>query len=378
MIGRRTATTLLSTIALVLFLGVGSAIAAYSSVPRTGTWVPNAPVYAIAVHGDRVYIGGAFTSVRNPATGATVARGRLAAFDATTGALVESFNPSADRTVRALAVSEDGSMVYAGGEFLQVNGSASTRVAAVDRNGDLVPGWNASATSPVRDLVVQGGSLYVGGQFSRMSGLVRTGLARLSASSGAVSSWTSNAREGRVLALGLSPDGTRLLVGGSFNVIDGVRQSFLASVLVANGDATSWQPPPRCSSCPVLDLTAHGDDVYTAVAGPGGRIMSYDADLDLVNWDRGADGDVQAVAYHEGVVYAGGHFGPTFRGAQRHQLAAVFAADGALHGFAPAFTGADYPGVWALDAGTDFLRVGGGFRGVESGPQARYAEFPYF
>lgn len=370
-----------AVVAAVLLVLTGTLVAhaAYSSTPRTGTWVPNGRVNAIAVHGDRVYIGGSFTAVSDPVTGVRVGRNRLAAFDAQTGALVTEFDPSADNRVHALAVSTDGSMVYAGGDFTSVNGSPHARLAAVDASGDLVPGWGGSASGSVRDLVLQGDALYAAGKFLTPSGAGRAGIARVSASSGDVdSSWRVRAGEGRVWALALSPDRSRLVAGGSFKVIDGVRQSFLASVSVADGALTLWRPPPVCDTCHVLDVTVNANYVYAAMEGPGGTLGAWDADLDILRWRRIGDGDVQAVAYHEGVVYAGGHFGTTFAREVRSQLAAVTAADGTLREFAPPFTGDPYPGVWALDAGPDFLRVGGGFRGVESGPQARYAEFPYF
>ncbi|MGH3355854.1 MAG: hypothetical protein ACRDOJ_08140, partial [Nocardioidaceae bacterium] len=233
--GRRVTLTLL-TVAVLVLTGTAPAHAAYAPTPRAGTWIPNGHVFAVAVHGDRVYIGGAFTSVRNPATGTSVPRGRLAAFDATTGDLVREFDATANDLVRSLAVSADGSRVYAGGDFLRVNGTSRTRLAALDRTGDLVPGWNASATNTVRDLVVQGDALFAVGRFSRMNGVRRNGLARLDASSGQLAtSWTAHLLEGRAFALALSPDGTRLVVGGGFEGIDDVRHSFLASVTVAEG-----------------------------------------------------------------------------------------------------------------------------------------------
>src|SRR6266540_2359648 len=61
------------------------------------TWQPNGIVYAIAYARGNVYIGGAFTSVRPPGAApgtGEVARNHLAAFNATTGALL-SFNHNA-------------------------------------------------------------------------------------------------------------------------------------------------------------------------------------------------------------------------------------------------------------------------------------------
>ena len=77
-------------VALLVTIASGSArrhpaSAAYQQRARNA-WVPNGTVYAMAKAGSTVYLGGDFTWLTNPATGATVARARLAAVDATTGA----------------------------------------------------------------------------------------------------------------------------------------------------------------------------------------------------------------------------------------------------------------------------------------------------
>lgn len=375
---RRCMFVLSAAVLLIVTTAVGPAAAAYSESSRDTVQVLNGRVYAIAVQGDRVYLGGTFTSVRDPATGNSVNRARMVAVERSTGALVQAFSPSVNDDVRAIAVSADGNRIYLGGTFSNVNGTSRTRLAAVDRNGSVVPGWDPDANSGVRDLVLQGDSMFVAGVFGRVDGLRRQGLAKLSAATGDVDTgWTANTSEGRAHAAALSADGSRLYVGGPFRGVDGQPRDFLASVSTSTGNVTSWTPPEACSTCRVLDLAVNGDDVYGAVGGPGGRTVSWDATNNVRNWAVTADGDVQAVAYHDGVVYAGGHFGPTFDHSPRHQLAAVQASNGNLLPFSPPFTGADSPGTWALVADSDYLRVGGAFRGIQTGPQRRYAEFPF-
>lgn len=375
---RRVLLTMAAVLALVVTTGAGPASAAYSESPRDSWQVLNGRVYAIAMQGDRVYIGGTFTALRNPRTGQRVQRTRIAAFERSTGDLVTGFSPAASGDVRALAVSGDGSRVFLGGTFLSVNGASRTRLAAVDRDGALVAGWTPSANAGIRDLVVSGDGLFVAGVFSNVDGALRRGFARVSVSSGAVDAgWTANTSDGRGNAVALSADGSLLYLGGTFGAVNGQPRSYLASVRTADGGVTSWDPPPACSTCHVLDLTVGGGAVYGATGGGGGHAAGWDDSAGRRLWTVSADGDCQAVAYRDGVVYVGGHFGPRFDDATRHQLAAVSASTGEVLGFDPGFTGLDEPGTWALVADSEFLRVGGGFRGIVSGPQRRYAEFPY-
>ncbi len=76
----------------------------------------NGRVTAIARAGDRVYIGGSFTSVGGQP------RSGLAALDAATGQLVASW-----RTVMALAAG--AGRVYAGGDFTSVGGVTQAHIA---------------------------------------------------------------------------------------------------------------------------------------------------------------------------------------------------------------------------------------------------------
>jgi hypothetical protein len=75
-------------------------------------------------------------------------------------------------------------------------------------------------------------------------------------------------------------------------------------------------------------------------------------------------------------VYAGGHFAGDFDGQDRHQLAALDAATGTVLDYAVPFTGLDDPGIWAVEADSQRLRIGGGFQGIAGSSAARYAVLP--
>jgi hypothetical protein len=157
----------------------------------------------------------------------------------------------------------------------------------------------------------------------------------------------------------------------------GIARQYLGSVDLVTGAVTDWNPVTVCSACDLFDVTAAGDRVYAAVGGGGGYAASWSATSNARVWSVRADGNVQAVDYINGTLYVGGHFGPTFASNPRNQLAAVNATNGSVLPFAPNLGTSYFPGVWAIEASPEFLRIGGGFRTVAGVAQAKYAELPF-
>ncbi len=154
--------------------GVTGVLKVGDSEPQLDT-----PVLAITTLGDRVYVGGKFSDVRDTATGGLVRHSYLAAFDRRTGAWINTFRPVLDGTVWDLAVA-NGRLVVAG-QFTNIDGVAGTSgLAALDpRTGAVDPGWRASlavsgttARPLARALDVEGEWIYVGGNFSQITGPV--------------------------------------------------------------------------------------------------------------------------------------------------------------------------------------------------------------
>src|SRR3954471_5272912 len=140
--------------ALVVTSGEASAVISGNVMSGTASpmWQTNGTVEAVVVANGVVYAGGNFTQVRPPGTAASstqaVVRNRLAAFNASTGALITTFDANVNGSVRALAVSPDGSRLYVGGAFTSVRGTTRNRVAAVNPStGALVAGFNPNAGS---------------------------------------------------------------------------------------------------------------------------------------------------------------------------------------------------------------------------------------
>ena len=111
-------------------------------------------VYAIAEVGDVVVVGGVFTQAQNDAGGPILARTNILAYDKNTGEILTDFNPVLNNEVRALVPAPDGTSVYVGGKFNQVNGTPTYKITQLD--------VHTGQTRPRRP---PGGPLRVGSRF---------------------------------------------------------------------------------------------------------------------------------------------------------------------------------------------------------------------
>ncbi len=155
---------------------------------QADTWnpAPDGVVRAMAAGVGRLYIGGDFTAVDGGAPGSRKFAAALDPAASTPGSLVTAWNPDFNGTVRALALSADGAVLYAGGDFTTVNGGTPRdRLAAVltgPASADLTA-WDPGADQAVRIMLAEseGGQLLVGGDFTDIasdpSPDPRTGLA---------------------------------------------------------------------------------------------------------------------------------------------------------------------------------------------------------
>ena len=344
---------------LVALLPSGVAQALEYRSTALEAWHPNGQVWAVEVTDTRVYLGGDFTELRNPATGEALPRDRVAALDRATGAPVDGWAPSVDGTVYALEAAPNGNL-YAGGEFLNINGAPAQRLAQLDQAGQVVPGWAPDPGRRVLDIEQVDGSLYVAGHFGSITGTYRRGLAKLDAATGALDPAfdAQVPTDGHVQTMEVV-DGIAYL-GGTFQSLGGSTRRFAGAVDASTGSVLPWAPQALCATCRVYEIDVLDDRVYAAVGGFGGRAVAWSRTDASLAWRHSADGDVQTVEAYDGVVYFGGHFWESFGDVQRHQLAAVDAATGEILDYRILTREPGYPGIWELDAAADALRVGGG------------------
>jgi hypothetical protein len=175
-------------------------------------------VYDLEAFGNTLAVGGKFSKVDG------LPRKNLALIDVTTGVVDTSFKPRPAGKVFAVELSV--SRVYAGGTFTTVTVGgivhARDRLASFQLDGAIDTTWTPSADDQVRDLAFaldDGSTIFAAGDFTAVNGLPRQTIAKLDAGgSGAPTSWSPGGAIG-VNAWGndLFPTPTTLYVaeGGS-------------------------------------------------------------------------------------------------------------------------------------------------------------------
>ncbi|MDX1908055.1 MAG: T9SS type A sorting domain-containing protein [Bacteroidia bacterium] len=216
----------------------GQVLSGWITSPPTA----NSTVEALALDGTTLYIGGSFTDLNGQT------RNRLAALDATTGALL-ALNPGLNSTVYGLAL--DGNALYIGGSFSQIAGQSRSYLAALDKTtGTLIAGFNPMVNSTVYSLEVRGGQLYAGGSFTMAGGQPRNYAAQLNLTSGSATTWNPNFNS-TVYSL------RNGYAGGSFTTAGGQSRRYAAKI-EDNGTLASWHPD---LSSTVYTIGNNGTDV---------------------------------------------------------------------------------------------------------------------
>lgn len=348
-----------------------AAAADVSPTPAATVGATGKAVYDIVVlPSGRTILGGDFTALGG------FARANLGAVLAS-GAADRAFTPRTDGPVHAIAASADGSTLFIGGRFTEVNGEPRHNLAAVDaKTGALVTDWRADTTGgvpTVTALAVHGDDLLVGGRFSGIDGSSKEKLAKLDATTGDLVAWNTWVN-GAVLDMKIDPDGTTLWVGGEFKRIRGVDRPYFGAMDIETGEPTGYAPNGNSSRVLALAVSADGRWVYTT--NNGNRTRGYKPEVSPdARWVRRADGNTQALAIWRNSLYLGGHFSRlTDTRTSRPFFAAVNRFDGKNKRWNPKARGANR-GCWALVVDGNRLHAGGGFTHFKKRSQRLYARF---
>ena len=343
-------------------------------------------VWQQTIIGDTVYAVGKFTTARPAGAAAgtqTVERDNILAFSLSTGQLIPGFTASLNAQALAVAASPDGSRLYVGGDFTEANGQPASRVVALNpQTGATVPGWAPRMSSTVRAIVATAGTVYLGGLFSTVGSTSRSKLAAVRASNGTLLPWKPIAAGGRVNALVMAPDGSKLVAGGMFTTLNGTNRPGFGLGAVDAVTGTNVVTPVNDvvrnagTGSGITSLSSDGTNWYgtgfidSKMNGTGTLEGSFAANWsDLgVKWIDDCHGDSYSVFASNTAVYKAGHshycgnlqgFPETSPRSWHRALAYSKAATGTLtkdiYGY-PSFTGKPAPSllVWYpdLDTGT--------------------------
>lgn len=342
----------------------------YREVPVSG-WSTNGKVYAVALIGDIVYVGGSFSKAASADGEIERDRRNLAAFDRITGELLD-FRADTNGVVRG--IDGNATTVWIGGAFTTVAGQARQRAAAVDAtSGSLRTQFAPDVDGHVWHVEYVNQRVYLGGEFRDVGGVEQRRVASLHPVTGAADPNFRARASGTVRSLAYSAALDILYVGGSFTSIGGTSRDRLAGVDPATGAAqgVDFDDPGAL----VLDVDVHEDGsmVYAALGGKKNRAQAWSTASGNMRWHRTAMGDVQAISYEDDRVYFGFHEG--FSGSTGVKLLAADATSGSMdNGFRPSVN--SFYGIWDIDAAPGALIAGGEFTRVEGVRTKGSAIFP--
>ncbi|MEU4560391.1 delta-60 repeat domain-containing protein [Actinoplanes sp. NPDC023936] len=300
-------------------------------------WTPHVldgTVWALALVGDTVVVGGAFTKVADARRQTTLNRKNVFAFGLHDGE-IRTFAPQVDGAVYSLAPGADHT-VYLGGAFKSVNGTNQRGVARVALNtGERLGSFSTRLNwGDVRALATHGDRLYLGGTFSAINGVGRVGLARLNANTGAVDQGFDARLAGpglkrtRVEHFDVSPDGRKLIAVGAFLKSAGADRTQIAlfdvggpAAVLSGWYTDAYKPPCMKGFDTYLRQVKFAPDGSYAVVAATGRASSAQKLCDSAarfetrsagrhnpTWVQRTGGDsLYAVAVTGPAVYLGGH-----------------------------------------------------------------------
>ena len=299
-----------------------------------------------------------------------------------------------------------------------MNGVRRWRVAALDAaTGNLISSFAPKMAAGVRGIAVHGNTVWMGGTFNAVGSVSRPRLAAVNAADGALLPWNPIAGNGKVNAVTVSPDGTKVVVGGAFTTLNGSdRPGYgLGMVNAVTGASLPLQANDvvrdggRDSA--ILSLSSDGTNFYGTgyIYGTGGNLegaFSATWSDGRITWVEDCHGDSYGVFASDTAVYVAGHphycqnlggFPETTPRIWHRAVAFSKAATGTLtqdtQGY-PSFTGQPAPsllnwfpdldngtasgqsqGPWAVAGNNDYVVMVGEFRNVNQQPQQGLARF---
>jgi hypothetical protein len=270
---------------------LGAGIAGPGSFPFEGT-----KVYALAVSGSNVYVGGQFSRA------AGIPANHIAKWD---GSAWITLGSGMNNRVAALVVS--GNDLYVGGDFAMATNSLGEAVA-VNRiakwDGTTWTALGVGVNSNVSALVLSGSNeLYAGGWFTTAGSNAANSIAKWNASNWSALNSDMNNRVSALVAFG-----SNVYVGGAFTTVGGIVANH-----IAKWNGSVWSPLGAGLNAAVSALAVSGSNVFAGgdFTTAGGNAANYIAKWNGSAWSAlssGLDNSVRALAVSGSDLYAGGNF----------------------------------------------------------------------
>lgn len=305
--------------------------------PRTNQpTITNGEIWDIEVVGNRVYIAGTFTAIRQPNNGTTIQQAGLAAYNWSTGQVDTAFRPTFTAGgVDAVEASPDGARLYIAGNFGTVNGVTRKAIARLNpATGAPLEEFTANANGKVNELAVTNSAVYAGGRFTSINNVPRGALVALDPITGSVrTNFVNNITGGigtngelAVQRLKLSHDEGRLLVVHTGRQVNGQDRYGIAIINTRTNKLTSWRTRLWDDNLQFVggiqrvyggDI-APNDEYFVVTSGSGGdrppindTAIAYSlegGDNMQPLWISRHFDSIYSVAITEQAVYVGGHF----------------------------------------------------------------------
>lgn len=349
--------------------GVAQAAGPFPDTPITGYPQANSAVRSIVVapNGSQ-YVAGDFTQIG----GENISyMARVLA----NGTVDSSFDLDIDGTVDALALSDDGTILYAAGSFTNVNGAtARNGMAAFNTATGIATAFNADV-SGATTLALDSDSniLYIGGWFGTVNGgTTRNYLAALNGTTGVATAFDPNPSD-TVTVIAFDTTSDTLYVGGNFTNIDSTARNFLAA-LDTSGNLTAFTPTVA-GAVDSMALDTVNDLIYTSNTT---TVRSFNtSDGSAGSFNETLTGSYAArliVDTAASTLYVAGDFTGVDGGTTRNRLAVFDIASGVATSFNPNF-GGSIVNTMALDSTNNRLYVGGTYTTVGGNARTNLAAF---
>ncbi len=294
------------------------------------TWQTNGQVWALAHSQGRVVVGGSFSQLRPGAgqSGATQNIRSLAILNAATGqpdsCQLQAAFSGGTPVIYAAQAAPDGNTVFVAGNFGSIGGVSVSRLAEIDVVSCSVRPFRVSSISSyVLSLAVTDDAVYFGGYFQNVAGQPRRSFAKVNRA-GQLQPWVANASgttvdkysptilpdaNSRGTAVVVSPDGSKVAIGGDFFTVNGTSTHSIAVTDATTGSLLRAYPGFVQNTSRTQALRSDDTNFYVGNEGSAAFDGKAAINWNTLNqvWRDTCLGATQALLVHEGVLFSAHH-----------------------------------------------------------------------